>query len=290
METNADALTETNSEERPASGISLFKRQASTAVSLGSSMMMNPPAVTTPKASRASIVLPVGTAPHAGAREVTPHGPGKDTSNHPGVSRPNSDRHNVLKHVTNFQLAEKLAPGDSGAAQSAVAHVNKTPPPLSNFVSPAVMATHKTIPSKTPTKTSRPIAASIQVTAEKERVVPFSSTTVSPFPPEKPVLTRQDYIGVSAGATASTGKEASVLAKEHDSESFEQVHEAFLSEIRDFGYKEKSYSQGLLDMNLILGISHADCMRSQADALDLTECMETMSFDIDDFLRDCMKE
>jgi hypothetical protein len=30
-------------------------------------------------------------------------------------------------------------------------------------------------------------------------------------------------------------------------------------------------------------------LRTQADGLDLTERMETMSLDIDDFLRDCMK-
>jgi hypothetical protein len=289
-------------------------------------MMMNPPAVTTPKPSRAA-VLPVGTAPLAAAREVTPHAMGKDMSNHSGVSRPNSGRHNVLENatnlkdnsnhsgvsrpnsgshnvlenVTNLQLAKKVAhAGESGVAQTglkpASSDIKKTPPPPSNFVRPAFMATHKTIPSKTPAKTptktpvktSQPIAASIQVTAEKERVVPFSSMNVSRYPPEKPVLPHEEYINVSAGVTVSTGEEAGV-SMEKDSESFDVLHEAFISKIRDFGYKEASYSQALLDMNLLLGISHAEMLRTQADGLDLTERMETMSLDIDDFLRDCMK-
>jgi hypothetical protein len=318
--------------------------------------MKNPPAATTPKPSRAT-VLPVGTPPLVEAREVTPHVLGNDTSNHPGVSRPNSGRHDILENMTNLQLAEKLAPSDSGAAQTgltpAFGDVHKTPPPPSNFarpafmtkktppppsnaVRPAFMATPKTVPSKTPVKTSQPIAASIQVTAEKERVVPFAvmqvspyppeqpvlprddytnavktpqpiaasiqvtaekervvpfaAMQVSPYPPEKPVLPRDDYIHVSAGATASKGKEAGVLANEHDSsESFDKLHEAFISNIRDFGYKEASYNQALLDMNLLLGISHAEILRTQADGLDLTERMEQMSIGIDDFLQDCMK-
>jgi hypothetical protein len=266
--------------------------------------MMNPPAVTTPKPLRAT-VLPVGTAPLAAVREVTPHAMGKDMSNHSGVSHPNSSRHNVLESATNLQLAKKVAPaGESGAAQTglkpASSGIKKTPPPPSNFVRPAFMATHKTIPTKapaktptktptkTPVKTSQPIAASIQVTAEKERVVPFSSMNVSRYPPENSVLPREDCINVSAGVTVSTGKEAGVPV-EQDSESFDVLHEAFISKIRDFGYKEASYNQALLDMNLLLGISHAEMLRTQADGLDLTERMETMSLDIDDFLRDCMK-
>jgi hypothetical protein len=314
--------------------------------------MKNPPAVATPKPSRAT-VLPVGTPPFVDAREVTPHVLGKDTSNHPGVSRPNSGRHNMLENMTNLQLAEKVAPSDTGADQTGLTlgfgaidktppppsnfvrpafMANKTPPPPSHFIRPAFMATHKTVPAKTPAKTSQPIAASIQVTAEKERVVPFASMqvshyppektflprdeyinvktsqpiaasiqvtaekervvpfAVSPYPPEKPALSRGDYINVSTGATASKGKEAGVLAKEQDlSESFGKLHEAFISKIRDFGYKEASYNQALLDMNLLLGISHAEMLRTQADGLDLTDRMETMLIGIDDFLQDCMK-
>jgi hypothetical protein len=299
--------------------------------------MKNPQAaVSTSKPSRPA-VLPIETAPLIEAREATSHVLGKETSDHPGVSRSNSGRHNILENATNLQLAKKLAPSDIGAAQTGlkpafgdfnktppppanfvrpafmathktipsktpaktppppanfvrpVFMVNKTPPPPATFVRPAFMATHKTIPSKTPAKTSQPIAASILVTAEKERVVPFSSMQVSPYPPEEPVLPRNDYINVSAGATASKGEEAGVLAKEHDSESFDELHESFISNIRDFGYKEASYGQALLDMNLLLGISHAEMLRTQADGLDLTERMEKMSIDIDDFLRDCMK-
>jgi hypothetical protein len=261
--------------------------------------MMNPPAVTTPKPSRAP-VLPVVLAPLTTAREVTPHAMGKDITNHSGVSLLNSGRHSISENATNPQLAKKLAPtGDSGAVQLAskptFGDINQTPPPPSNFDRPAFMATHKTLPvktktpAKTPVKTSPPIAASIQVTAEKERVVPFSSMNVSPYPPEKPVLPREDYINVSASVMASKVQETAVLAKEHNSESFDVLHEAFISKIRDFGYKEASYNQALLDMNLLLGISHAEMLRTQADGLDLTERMETMSLDIDDFLRDCMK-
>jgi hypothetical protein len=194
-----------------------------------------------------------------------------------------------LENVTYPQLAKKVAPVAQTGLKPAFADVNKTPPPPSNVVRPAFMAMHKTIPVKTPVKTSQPIAASVQVTAEKERVVPFSSVNVSPYPPEKPVLPREDYNNVSAGVTASKGKEAAVLAKEHGSESFDEDHGAFTFNIRDFGYKEASYNQDLLEMNLVLGIAHAEMMRTQADGLDLTERMETMSSDIDDFLRDCMK-
>jgi hypothetical protein len=293
-----------DSEKRPASGISLFKRQpAAISVSLGASTIMNPPAVTTPKHSRATI-QPIGITPLADAREVNPHAMGKDITNYPGVSCPNSGRHNVSENATNPQPTKKVfSPGDSGAVQTglnpAFGGANKAPPPPSNFVRPAFMDTHKTIPvktkmpaktpTKTPVKTSQPIAASIQVTAEKERVVPFTSMNVSPYPPEKPVLPREDYSNVSAGVMASKGEETAVLAKEQDSESFDVLHEAFISKIRDFGYKEASYNQALLDMNLLLGISHAEMLRTQADGLDLTERMETMSLDIDDFLRDCMK-
>jgi hypothetical protein len=289
--------------------------------------MMNPPAVTTPKPTRAT-VLPLGTASLAAAREVTPHAMGKDVSNHPGVSRPNSGRHHALENATNLndisnqsavsrpnagrhngledamnlQLAKKLAPAsDGGVAKTglkpAYGDIKKTPPPPSNFDRPAFMAMHKSIPSKapannpvkTPVKTSQPIAASIQVTAEKERVVPFSSVNVSPYPPQNSVLPHEDFINGSAGVTVSKGKEAGVPVKEQDSEAFDVLHEAFISKIRDFGYKEASYNQALLDMNLLLGMSHAEMLRTQADGLDLTERMETMSLDIDDFLRDCMK-
>jgi hypothetical protein len=290
--------------------------------------MMNTPAVTTPKPTRAT-VLPVGTVPIAAAREVTPHAMGKDISNHPGASRPNSGRpnalenatnlndisnhsgvsrpesgrHNILEDAMNLQFTKNLAPaGDGGAAKTglkpAFGDIKKTPPPPSNFDRPAFMATHKSIPSnkapaknlvKTPVKTSQPIAASIHVTAEKERVVPFSSVNVSPYPPQNSVLPREEDSNVTVGVTVSKGKEAVVLAKEQDSESFDVLHEAFISKIRDFGYKEASYNQALLDMNLLLGISHAEMLRTQADGLDLTERMETMSLDIDDFLRDCMK-
>jgi hypothetical protein len=258
---------------------------------------MNPPAVTTPKPSRVPI-QPIGTAPlTTTAHEVTPYAMGKDITNNPGFSRPNSGRYSISENATNPQLAKKLAPtGDSGAAQfvskPAFGDFNQISPPPSNFVRPAFMATHKNVPAKTPTKTpvktSQPIAASIQVTAEKERVVPFSSMNVSPYPPEMSVLPREDFINVSTGVMASKGKEAGVSA-EHDSESFDVLHEAFISKIRDFGYKDASYNQALLDMNLLLGISHAEMLRTQADGLDLTERMETMSLDIDDFLRDCMK-
>jgi hypothetical protein len=260
----------------------------------------------TPKPSQTTVPS-VGNVPHAVTREITP--PPPTFNKNPGVSSTNSGRYNISETatMTNLQLAEqqKLAPVNNGAAGPERTGLKqtfggamktppppsnfKTPPPPSNFVRPAFMATHKsTLPSETPAKMTQPITPSIQVTAEKERVVPFSSMEASLYPPEEPVLPREDHSNVS-GATASEGKQGGVLAKEHDSESFEDLHEAFISKIRDFGYKDASYSHALLEMNLLLGTSHAEMLRTQADVFDLTERMETMSSDIAGLLSDCMK-
>jgi hypothetical protein len=156
------------------------------------------------------------------------------------------------------------------------------PPPPTNAARFSFLTENQVLPSKTPANTTtRPT----QVTAEKESVTPFKKVAFQLV--ETPAQYREASAKNNVAATA-LGKVGGGLTMEHDMESFKQVHEAFLSKTRDFGYQDENYTHALLDMNFLLSTSHAEVLRTQANVVDLTDRMETMSSEMDEFIRDCL--
>lgn len=159
-------------------------------------------------------------------------------------------------------------------------------PPLNAALLPAYFASEQVLPVKTPAK---PTFADGVMMTEKEHPGTRRVSFAEPETPDEATLPDSSFTMPTDPSVAAMDHDAATApGKEQDLDSFEDIHQAFLSKTRDFGYKEESYTQDLLEMNLLLSTSHAETLRAQADALDLTERLQAMSSEMDTFVRECL--